>query len=547
MSHKARRDQRFHLNTIWKLSQTRSGEIGLPVQILWYGITLLLLTAVYFGTGHLGLSIGAVGGFATLIWFPSGIAAASVFLWGYRLWPAITLGAFLVNFLTGAHLFVAICISLGNTLEALVCTAILRRGSVQPRLDELHDVLVLVFVAVPLSTLISSTIGVSSLWLGGHLVWPLVSATWSAWWLGDAISLLLLTPLLLTWSLWPHTRCSSKRLLEMGLFSVCLLVIGVLLLLKLSHIGAKGGPMTYLVFLPLIWTALRFGPRSTTMALAVLSSFITVGTLLGAFPFSTSSLDERLFFIQGFMAIMAITALLLAAVTAERRAFEQRKDVFLSMASHELRTPLTALQGYTQLLQMQFAGSDNQRVLHTMAIIVAQTKRLARLIEELLDLSKIQAGKLAFTEETVDMGALVREVAEQLQQTTLRHRITIEGETSGTIIGDRERFAQVLNNLLTNAIKYSPEAECIMIHLTPTAESLTVSVQDFGIGIPSREQEKIFECFYRVAGKREQATSGLGIGLCLAFQIIKHYKGKLWVESVEGQGSTFFFSLPREK
>ena len=143
------------------------------------------------------------------------------------------------------------------------------------------------------------------------------------------------------------------------------------------------------------------------------------------------------------------------------------------------------------------------------------------------------------------MDSLVREAAEQLQQTTPRHHITIEGSTLGTIVGDQERLGQVLNNLLTNAIKYSPESERIIIHLTSTAQYLTVSVQDFGIGISSKEQGKIFERFYRVAGKHRQTTAGLGIGLSIAQQIIEHYEGKLWVESVEGQGSTFSFSLPR--
>jgi signal transduction histidine kinase len=244
------------------------------------------------------------------------------------------------------------------------------------------------------------------------------------------------------------------------------------------------------------------------------------------------------------MAITAVTTLILAAVMAERCALEQRKDEFISMASHELRTPLTCLQGYTQLLHRQLAGSDHPRALHALATMETQTRRLTRLIADLLDLSKIQAGKLTFTEETVDMDTLVHEVAEQFQQTSQEHQITVEGNLSGTIVGDRERLSQVLGNLLTNAIKYSPEAKRIIIHLAPTAEYLTVSVQDFGIGIPKTEQEKIFERFYRVAGKH-RTIAGLGIGLTIAHQIIEHYEGKLWVESVEGQGSTFSFSLPR--
>src|SRR5262249_26722476 len=182
--------------------------------------------------------------------------------------------------------------------------------------------------------------------------------------------------------------------------------------------------------------------------------------------------------------------------------------------------------------------------LRMLASMEAQAQKLARLIADLLDLSRIQAGKLAFAEEAVDVDALVREVVEQLQQTSAQHQISIEGGAPGTIIGDRERLGQVMINLLTNAMKYSPRAEQVIVHLTPTTEGLTVSVQDFGIGIPPSEHRKIFERFYRVAGDHKQAGSGLGVGLFIARQIIEHQKGKLWVKSVEGQGSTFSFSLP---
>ncbi|HEY4035798.1 MAG TPA: MASE1 domain-containing protein [Ktedonobacteraceae bacterium] len=529
---------------IWQLPQSKTVGSG-PVPVLRYGITLLALTAVYFCTGHFGQLLGAFSGFATLIWLPSGIAVASLFLWGFRLWPAITLGTFLVDLFAGASPLVAIGTSIGCTLEALVCTALLKHKRVSPALDSLHDILVLVLIAAPISTFISAVIGVSSLLLGGSMVWSSVYETWSAWWLGDLISLLQLTPLLLTWSTWPQVTLSFKRLIELSLLSVFMLVVGVFVFLGLPHLNQQGDPITYLVFPPLTWAALRFGPRGATAAFTAFSGFAIVGTVLGLSPFSAGSLGERLFYLQGFMAITAVTALILAAMMAERCALEQRKDEFISIASHELRTPLTCLQGYTQLLQRQLAGSDQPRALHALAIMEKQIRHLSRLIADLLDLSKIQVGKLTFIEETVDMNTLVREVAEQLQQTSIQHQINIEGNTSGTIVGDREHLGQVLNNLISNAIKYSPGAERIIIRLTSTTKHLTVSVQDFGIGIPATEQEKVFERFYRVAGKYRQTTAGLGIGLSIAHQIIEHYEGKLWIESVEGQGSTFSFSLPR--
>lgn len=510
----------------------------------WYGMVLLTLAGIYVGTGRLGLSLGAASGFATFVWLPAGLAAAALFLWGYRLWPVITLGAFLTNLFTGAPVPVAIGISIGNTLEAVVCAALLKRATVRPVLNTLHDVLALVLLAAPLGSLISATLGAGSLWLGGVIVWASVPVTWSTWWLGDMMSLLLLTPLLLTWSTWPQAIPSGKRLLELSLLSVFVLVSGLFVFLGLLHPEHWTYPVVHLVFPPLIWAALRFGPRGTTTAIATFAGLAIVGTIQGVSPFPTGSLWLRLLLLQSFLGVTAATTLLLAAIVAERYTLEQRKDDFITLASHELRTPLTCLQGYTQLLKRQLAGSDHPSTLLTLASIEASVKRLSRLITDLLDLSKIQAGKLTFAEESVDMNTLVREVVEHFQQTSSRHQILIEGSAPGTIIGDRERLAQVLNNLLANALKYSPQAEQIFVHLTSTAECLTVSIQDFGIGIPKTEQEKIFERFYRATNEQSQTVTGLGIGLFITHQIIQHYRGKLWVESVEGQGSTFSFSLP---
>ncbi|HEY4036444.1 MAG TPA: ATP-binding protein [Ktedonobacteraceae bacterium] len=302
--------------------------------------------------------------------------------------------------------------------------------------------------------------------------------------------------------------------------------------------------MTYLVFPPLTWAALRFGPRGVTLALAVLSSLAIVGTVLGISPFSTGSLSLRLLFLQSFMGITAITTLILAAVMAERRALERRKDTFIGMASHELRTPLTSLKGNTQLLQRRLAGTEHPHAFRALARMEAQIEQLTRLIEDLLDLSKIEAGKLTFTDEPVDVEAQVREVIKQFQQTTSEYQISITGSAPGTLICDKERLAQVVNNLLTNAVKYSPQAKQIVVHFTSTTQYLTVSVQDFGIGIPTTEQKNIFQQFYRIAGEHERTATGLGIGLFLTHEIIEHSGGKLWVESVEGRGSTFSFSLP---
>jgi signal transduction histidine kinase len=509
------------------------------------GIALLTLAIVYFATGRLGLSLGAANQFATLVWLPSGLAVTAVILRGSSLWPAITIGAFLLNLFTGAPVLVAAGISTGNTLEALACVALLKREKVCPHLDSLHDVLVLVLVAAPISALISATCGVGSLLLGRVIAWSAAPVTWSTWWLGDIVSLVLVTPLLLTWSTWPRAIPSRKRLAELSLISVSVVVVGLFVFLGLLRPTHWEYPVNHLIFPLLIWAALRFGPRGATAVTVTFAALAILGTIRGVSPFSTGSLWLRLLFLQSFMGITAATTLILAAIVAERHALEQRKDEFISLASHELRTPLTCLLGYIQLVQSEMAGSDHPLALRMLASMETQAHKLTRLIADLLDLSKIQAGKLTFVEEAVDVDALVREVVEQLQQDSTRHQISIEGSAPGTIVGDRERLGQVLINLLTNAIKYSPQAEQIIVRLTFTTQALKVSVQDFGIGIPRSEQEKIFERFYRVPGEQKQAGSGLGVGLFIAGQVIEHHRGKLWVESLEGQGASFSFSLPR--
>jgi signal transduction histidine kinase len=538
-----KRPEEIRWNIHWPLRQSRGTRVKLA-STLWYGIALLTLVALYIITGRLGLSLGAVSGFATLVWLPSGLSVAVLFLWGYRFWPAITLGAFLVNLFTGAPWFVALGISIGNTLEAVVTTALLKREKVGPGLDSLHDVLVLVLLATPIGAIISATLGVGSLLLGHVIVWPLVFETWKAWWLGDMASLLLLTPLLLTWSTWPQAIASRKQWLELSLLSLFLLAAGIFVFLRQLHPDYREYPVTHLIFLPLTWAALRFGSRGATAALALISGLAIAGTIQGISPFSIGSLSLRLLFLQSFMAVTAITTLLMAAVMAERHTLERRKDAFISMASHELRTPLTCMKGYAQLLHKQLANTEHLRALRALTRIEMQIEQISRLIEDLLDLSKIQAGKLTFTDERVDVDAWAREVIEQFQQTTNHHQISLQGSAEGTLICDRERLSQVLNNLLTNAVKYSPQSEQINVHLTSTPQCLTVSVQDFGIGIPTTELQRVFQQFYRVAGRHERTAPGLGIGLSIAREIIEHYGGRLWVESVEGQGSTFSFSLP---
>ncbi len=228
----------------------------------------------------------------------------------------------------------------------------------------------------------------------------------------------------------------------------------------------------------------------------------------------------------------------------ERILAERRKDEFISMASHELKTPLTSLKGFTHVLLRRLAKQGDEQGLTYLAKIDKQVDKLTILINDLLDLSKIQTGKLDYREEYFDLDALVREIVENVQGTTHTHRLLVEGQTHAQVFGDKDRLGQVLINLLTNAIKYSPQADKVIVHLSTEQGQAIVSVQDFGIGIAKEYQQYIFDRFYRVTAPQEQTYPGLGIGLYISSEIIRRHHGRLEVESHKGEGSTFSFVLP---
>lgn len=230
----------------------------------------------------------------------------------------------------------------------------------------------------------------------------------------------------------------------------------------------------------------------------------------------------------------------------ERVLEERRKDEFISMASHELKTPMTSLKGFTNVLQRRLTKSEqaDAQTLHFLARMDAQLNKLTRLIDDLLDISRMQSGKLALDVERIDLDALVQETVEIVQASTTTHQLCIEGSAQAHILGDIDRLGQVFVNLFTNAIKYSPQAHTVIVRLSRDPEQVVVSVQDFGIGIAAIHHRHIFDRFYQVTDPEEKTFPGLGIGLHIANEIVKRHQGRIWVKSRKGAGATFFVALP---
>ena len=228
----------------------------------------------------------------------------------------------------------------------------------------------------------------------------------------------------------------------------------------------------------------------------------------------------------------------------EQKELAKQKDNFLAVASHELKTPVTSIKAYAQVMESLFRRSGDIKNADLMAKMDKQVNRLNTLIEDLLDVTKINSGRMRFNYTSFDFNDLMEEVTESMQLTTLTHHIEREANFNRTVNLDRERIGQVVINLLTNAIKYSPDANRVKIYTEDHGAYFRLCVQDFGIGISSEKQERVFEEFYRVSGSQEHTIPGLGLGLYICAQIVKRMGGKIMLKSSLGEGSTFIVTLP---
>ena len=241
------------------------------------------------------------------------------------------------------------------------------------------------------------------------------------------------------------------------------------------------------------------------------------------------------------VATQAGVALDNAKLYEEISVLNAKKDEFIGLASHELKTPLTSITAYLQVLGRS-QTNDNDKLFVSKTI--SQVNKLSALVSDLLDVSKIEAGKLQLTHESFNLRELVDESIELIGLANMEHRIKLHTTIKKLIVfGDPQRIEQVLINLMTNAIKYAPGKFEIQVLFNCTDSHVSVGVRDQGIGLQRDKMEHIFSRFYRVDGLSPH-MSGLGIGLYISREIIERHKGKIWVESEHGKGSTFWFTLP---
>jgi signal transduction histidine kinase len=532
---------------------------------------IALLAAGYLVAGKLGLVITAVGGFATPVWAPSGLSLAALVLFGRRLWPGIALGALLVNLWAGASAGVALGIGAGNTLEAVLgAYALSRVPGFDPGLGRLKDVLAFVLLAALLSTVVSATVGVSTLFLGGVLPRAELLATWRVWWVGDAVGDIVVAPLLMAAPGLRDVLRVRRRLWE----GVGVVLLGVVL----SRLVFRVEPSTRLhllvrpaSFFPLlVWAALRFGPGGGAAATFLVSSLAIWGTASGTGPFVYPTLAERLTLLQGFMANLAATTLVLAAVTTERRRaesalreandelearVEQRttelreailaRDQMLGVVAHDLRNPLTAAQVAAAAILRTLPDDAGAGLPRNAALTVEfSVQRATRLIRDLLDVTRLEAGTLVLERRPQAARELVVEVTDALGQVVSESALELQADVEPDlppVVGDSERLFRVFSNLVENAAKFTPPGGRIRIDARRDEKSVRFSVADTGAGIAAEDVPHVFDRYWQ---GRPTDRRGAGLGLTIAKGIIDAHGGRIWVETTPGRGTTFCFTIP---
>jgi signal transduction histidine kinase len=301
-------------------------------------------------------------------------------------------------------------------------------------------------------------------------------------------------------------------------------------LLALVVARASGGPLHRLLVRYLYWTALPFWiMASLTVILVVLwdrSPFVAV-VLVG--PLLTIALYERR----------------MHGALNRLRELDQLKDEFIAVVSHELRTPLASVYGAA--LTLERAELDDRGREAMLAIVYRESARLARLVDQVLWASRLESGRAETATDSLDAAALAEEVVQSVRA-HLPGGYSLELRPDGElppVAGDAEQVKQVLFNLVENAVKYSPEGGRIEVSLEPAGDQLRFTVRDEGLGIPPAEQRQIFEKFHRLDPNLTRGVGGTGLGLYICRSLVEGMQGRIWVSSVEGQGSAFSFELPR--
>src|SRR6266404_2810235 len=520
-----------------------------------------VLAVIYFAVGKFGLMLASLHASASPVWPSAGIALAAMLLFGYRVWPAIFVGAFLVNLTTAGNVATSFAIAIGNTLEALAGAWLVNRFAGGKEFCDRPQGVFKFALAAGISTIISSAFGVTSLALAGFANWTNYGAIWLTWWLGDATGDLVFTPLVLLWTGASKRRWNKKEAAEVGTLLLLLVLLSSIVFGGWFEISSRNYPIAFICGPIVIWMAFRFTQRETATGIFILSAIAVWGTLRGFGPFVGETENQSLLALQSWTAVLAITAMALSAGMAERRRIEEElqqqksvvetanrtKDHFLAMLSHELRTPLTPVISTLESLETEPTQTQDTRSALTM--IRRNIELETQLIDDLLDFTRIARDKMQLRFVPVDAHLAVSNVVEicraEAESKKLHVHLNLRANAHH-VAADAAKFQQIVWNLLKNAVKFTPDGgEIAISSFNPSPDVLTISVRDTGIGMEPEVMQRIFDPFEQGNRSFERRFGGLGLGLTISKSLAQAHSGTLTAQSGgRERGSTFVFSMP---
>jgi PAS domain S-box-containing protein len=636
-----------------------------PTRWAW----LAALTLIYILAGKLGLTFTSVHASTSPVWPPTGIALASLLLRGAWVWPSVTIGAFVVNVTTAGSLATSLGIACGNTLEAVMIARFVEEFAAGRHAFSRPRTAFIFSAAVLPGAVVSGSVGVASLALGGYAATSDLPIIWTTWVFGDVTSALIITPVLLLWANDRRIRPFLERPVELGATMLALVLLAETAFGGFFSAALHHYPLAFVSVPPLLWIALRFERRAAAVAVVLLSTIALYGTVRGHGPFSDLPPTHSLLVAQAFAATMALMTFVVAALAwsrerestllqtiidripimitmyqpstrilrlnheferltgwsageaghvdlmtrcypdpayreevrafmdsvgggwrdltmttkagasietswstvrlgddtrigigldararknaeaerarahAETEAANRAKDEFFAMLGHELRNPLGAITGALHVIDL--CGPGDERSAQARAIVTRQVRHLVRLVDDLLDVTRLTTGKIILSLRPIDLAAVTRRAVGALAATAPGRRVECRAAEPAWIAADETRLEQILTNLLGNAMKFTPASGVVSVTVGAEDGQAVLRVADTGAGIHPDLLPRIFDLFVQGHTGLHRRESGLGIGLTLTRRLVDLHNGRIEATSDgPGRGSRFTVRFP---